>query len=764
MTTGARPLRAVVAAVLGASLLMVATLGAPPAGAAAGSATPPRVLVISVPGLTWSDVEHEHLPAIERLADEGAIANLAPRSTVADAGPGDAYLTISAGSRATTPGGVDGQVLGVDERSSGSSAGDIFRRRTGSAADGPFVSLTWPTLVRVNGRQAYDADLGALATALTRAHVATAVVANADGRDSVGESYERQAGLALVDHRGVLAGGSLDRGLLTSSPDDPFGVRLDPARVLTAARATWDHPSAGGAAILVEASDLARTIRYRPLVDADRYDVMWRRALHRTDDLVAALLQQVDPARDTVVLVAPYNRPGDRDLTVVARRGPGAGAGYLRSASTQRDGYLTLVDVAPTVLDALGAPPTATMEGRRATTSSSAAPGTDRIAHLVAANRAARFREQLLTPTSAAAVVLFAVVVALAIAAHANRWPVRARRLIALAALVDLGLLPASYLIGIVDLVALGAVGAALLLATTAAVIAALAAVVGRRWGTGRGALVGVLAVVALVLAIDVVTGSHLSLDAALGYSATGNSRLVGISNYSFGQLAAASCLIAAWVADVRPDRRGIVLSIGVLGAAVVVLGVPTWGGDVGGVLALTPAMLVFAVLVTGHRFRPRLVVLAGAATALAIAAFGLLDLSRPADQRGHLGRLLEQIGDEGAHPLVAVVRRKLAANLEVSVSSLWVAAIPVALALWWFLRRFPDHPDARIRRRFARLRTGLAAALVAAVLGSALNDSGAIVAGVMAVVVGASLVALLMLGPPPTTSAPVRAEGGPSR
>ena len=54
------------------------------------------------------------------------------------------------------------------------------------------------------------------------------------------------------------------------------------------------------------------------------------------------------------------------------------------------------------------------------------------------------------------------------------------------------------------------------------------------------------------------MTGSNLSLSAAFGYSPTGNSRLYGISNYSFGQVAAASCLLAAFVAGRLPARAAV--------------------------------------------------------------------------------------------------------------------------------------------------------------------------------------------------------------
>jgi multidrug efflux pump subunit AcrB len=104
------------------------------------------------------------------------------------------------------------------------------------------------------------------------------------------------------------------------------------------------------------------------------------------------------------------------------------------------------------------------------------------------------------------------------------------------------------------------------------------------------------------------------------------------------------------------------------------------------------------------------------------------------------------------------MVQRKLAANVEVSTSSLWVLAIPLALAFWLYLRRSQGRPFDRLTAAFTTLPAGLWAALVAAVLGSALNDSGAIIGGVMAMVVATSLAVLLVDAA--DVEAPVRADG----
>ncbi len=207
-----RPRRALHAALGGVLLALVGAQAAAAVVHAGGSDGGGRLLVVSMPGLTWSEVERHDLPALDGLLAGSAMADLAPRGVLARSGPGDAYLTISAGARATTSRAVDGQVLALEEQSSGSEAGEIFRRRTGVVPDGDYVVLSWPALVRANDGEPYDAELGLLAETLEDHGVVTSVIGNADGTDAIGPSYERQVGLALADADGVVARGALDAG------------------------------------------------------------------------------------------------------------------------------------------------------------------------------------------------------------------------------------------------------------------------------------------------------------------------------------------------------------------------------------------------------------------------------------------------------------------------------------------------------------------------------------------------------------------------
>lgn len=67
-------------------------------------------------------------------------------------------------------------------------------------------------------------------------------------------------GLAIT---GVIPDGALGKDLSAPAPEQPFGVRLDQAVVEDRFQEVWERPPGdGGALVVVEASDLARTLRY----------------------------------------------------------------------------------------------------------------------------------------------------------------------------------------------------------------------------------------------------------------------------------------------------------------------------------------------------------------------------------------------------------------------------------------------------------------------------------------------------------------------
>ena len=448
--------------------------------------------------------------------------------------------------------------------------------------------------------------------------------------------------------------------------------------------------------------------------------------------------------------------------------GPGMATGWLTSASTGRAPYSQLIDVAPTVLRALGLAVPDSMNGQPVTATAGRPELPDALAELERANTAAvvHYRSTgaafwLLVLVNGAVVLLGAAVLGGwehgrplgrpgplgRLGARLGRLRIRlgerppARR--GRAAVRPLALLVASlpvgtYLAGLVPWERVAAPRTALAAAVlgTALVLAALAGL--GPWRARRlGPPVVVLSVTLATLVGDVLTGSHLELDGLLGYDAIVAGRFSGYGYLTFGLFSVCALLLTAAgaAAVVRrsgaPSRRGWLFPVlGVGLASVVLIGAPSLGRDFGGVLAAVPGFAVLGMLLARIRVTVARLVVVLASAVLVVGVVAVLDWLRPVDQRSHLGRFVAQVLDGQAW---TVVSRKAEANVAILLGSplAWMLLVAL-LAAGWLLRpggllRSGPHgsaaglpaPDVRV------LRAGLTAVALSLTVGTLVNDSG---------------------------------------
>ena len=718
-------------------------------GAGGGGEPAPnkRLLVLSLPGLSWDEVYQGDTPNIDGLLDQSAVAAMSVRDVLRRTSTADGYAAVSAGARAR---GVPtaGQVFEVDEEFLGAPAASVHERATGEEATDGLLALAFPSLDERNERLDYGAEIGALGQALDDAGVPRAAIANADGGGFVPEAtFHRTAGVALVDRRGVVPHGAVSPALLEAAPTFPFGVRLSTAAVTQALEENWTR----GGVVLLEGSDLERADRATSATTGDD-DAVRRQALRSTDSLVGQVLESVDPEQDAVLVVAPYHQRGEATLTVAGLRAPEVEPGFLRSGSTRRTRVVTLVDIAPTILDLVGVDRPGSMEGRRfERVAEGPSSGEARAANLANLNDASRYRDRMVPPVAGLFVLLQAALwigAAIVLRGGGRRW----RSVAALAALTMLAYLPATYLARLIDFYDASRPGTYWLFVFAVSIaVAVLATSIGR--ASGLDPLLLCLGAIFGLLTIDMLIGAPLQLNAVFGYSPTVGGRFAGMGNLAFGMYAGAAFLLCGLLSRrLAPRPEATVIAFGVLVVAVIINGMPFWGSDVGGVLAMVPAVGITAARMFGQQLRWRTAIIWGSAGVAAVAVFAAVDLTRPPDRRTHLGRLVESIGDQGFDAFESVVRRKLEANFSVIASSVWTAMVPVALGfILYLLWRAPGHLR-EIRNTIDESLPGLA---IVGFLGFALNDSGIAVPGVMLGVVNASLVYLTVRMVPPEAASP---------
>lgn len=664
------------------------------------------VIVAGVPGLRWEDVSAQTTPTLWAMAERGSIGSLSVQSAHQPTCPLDGWVTFGAGNRALW-----------SARPSAPPSPDVACPEVAVEVEQPDgIGAFLPdqrNVVRHNQeRLPYGAVPGALAGAV-RCTVAVGTGAAVAAARPIGrvDRYEPEL---PPDTRDLL-----DECVLTMV-DLGTVAGTEPAARLAEARAAD--------------AQLARVLAARPA--------------------------------DSLVIVAGLSDTDDsRRLHVVVADGPGWERGWLTSASTGRDGYLQLVDLAPTALAATGralpenvfsGQPARSVPGRPEKLDAAVTQPADADREAGAQRRIATWFFGLL------AGVQFALAVAVVPLLRRARMPTspvesasprfgfhglvrrtgkgsRPRPLAAPRAVVNVieVLLVASALAIPAALVAdavpwwraghpgllFGAVTLALLAAGTAAVRLTPA------YRETLGPLAMVAAIAAVVVAADVITGARLQLNGVAGYSALTGGRYAGLGRVGLGVFVAGTLLVAGCLAQrVRRPWRPYVVGI-VGGAGVLLAGSPYLGADAVGAIALTAGVGIAAVISTGGWLTFGRLAWATLAGLVVTAGFALLDLSRPDAERDRLGRFLTALGDGTGG---RAVQRAAASSVGALDSPLTVLALVGAVLVWFALLR----PWGGLKRLFGiypAIRAAMAGIATAAVIGGVLGGSGLDVAGAVA-------------------------------
>ncbi|MFI5837793.1 hypothetical protein ACIA5A_29360 [Micromonospora sp. NPDC051300] len=694
--------------------LAVVVLGVTALAARPDDGTPRRsadfVVLVGAAGLRWDDVDPQNTPTLWKMAEQGAIGSLSVRSAHRPTCPVDGWLTLGAGNFAAWNGSRPG---------GGCPASGV----TVEEPDGIGANLPdQPGVVAYNqDKLAWGATPGALA-------------------ESVRCSVAVGPGAAVAAARPF---GRVDR-YEAKLPDDPTELL--------------------GSCVL--------SIVDVGTVDDD--DPLVRAAQARQADERLARVLAARPPRSLVLVAGVSDTDTPARLHVAVADGPGWDGGWLTSPSTARSGYLQLVDLAPTALAALGRPmperlflgrPAVTVDDRPDDLRTAIEAPADADREAGAQRRVAGWFFTLL----AAAQMALAVAVlpllrrARRLAGPHSPAPV-SRRIVAVVELLLIAAalaVPAALLADAVPWWRGHHAGWWFASVTALLIVGGTAAV---RFTPGHDRTLGPLGAVAglatLVVGVDVLTGSRLQLNGVVGYSALEGGRYAGLGTVGLGVFIAGSLLCGGWLAQrVRRGWRPAVL-VAVGGAAVVVVGSPYLGADSIGAIALTAGLSVAAAICTGGWLTVSRLAWATMAGLAVTIGFALVDLDRPAAERGSLGRFLAALGD-GTGGLT--VHRSSTSNFQTLVNSpLTVLALAGAALVWlallqpWggLMRLFGIYPAIRA----AMAGTGVAAGLGGVLGGSALDVAGA--AGAL-VVPMAALAALRVLDHSTDRTVPDGGRGG---
>lgn len=719
------------------------------------------VVVIGVPSLQWSDVDRHNTPALWRLTEQGSGGGLSIRATKTTTCPADGWLTVSAGQRARLP------------------HGNCALPPNPATASGGATAADWGSIKKDNAGTAFEARVGLLGDTVRRGGGCTmavgpgAVFGAADGAGRV-DAYAPSADK-------VPSGGWSRCALSMVDVDDIFRAYLTAGVDAQGAQAPVSQASRAAAA---------------------------RAADQQISRVLAAL-----PGNATVLLAGlsdtVINIPHLHVALATSPKSGGAGAygnAYLTANSTRQPGLVTLTDLTATVLARLGLKQPEAAVGSAWRAAPTRATAAEKVSALddeeVAAQAIRRLQPAFFIVLFGGQLLLYGI----AAVALRRRWGrpaaraddgtpsgdddgddgregqrkepgdaddggARRRRILAgtrLIALMGAAAPVASFLANLVPWWRSAHPAPALALSVLGAITVVTALALAGPW---RRSVIGpglvIAAVTALVLGGDALTGSHLQLNAIMGYTALVAGRFYGFGNQAFALFAVAAILTAGWLAErylVAHRRTAAVVTVVTVGAiAIAIDGWPAWGSDFGGVIAMVPALAVLALMISGRPVSlPRILLfcLAGAVIVLAIS---LIDSLRA--EPSHLGRFWDDLINGEAW---GVIGRKFGAMLRsLGYWPFTVAVVGALCFLFFVLARPLQWRAALLDRAYhhsVTLRPVLTSALVLAIAGMLVNDSGVVIPAIavslaIPLTLAASVRAWELDGEPAATSPPARSR-----
>jgi hypothetical protein len=258
-----------------------------------------------------------------------------------------------------------------------------------------------------------------------------------------------------------------------------------------------------------------------------------------------------------------------------------------------------------------------------------------------------------------------------------------------------------------------------------------------------------------VILIVDGVLGTPLQFGSMFADGPVIGGRFYGFGNSTFATLAVGALVTAGWAAQSllarsRVQAAAAVLAIG--GLAIVVDGNPDWGTDFGGIIALTPAVLLLAWLTWRGSVSWNALLGIGLAGVLAVSAFAYLDYRRSPEERSHFGTFVARLLDGNVSDVLIRKLQMSASFFDTPAGWVMLAGVLRAMAatVW------PNQVQSETYRRFIAskpmIRPTMLALSACGLVGMVLNDAGVALPAIMAGFALPMLVARLLADHTPDT------------
>ena len=691
-----------------------------------------KVLIFLVDKVTWSDIEEANAPFLKSLIDEGAAGLLSNRTASSLANTDRSYATIGNGNRSRAGGDI-GNALSDYEKITGVSSKVLFQRQTGQKSnDFSVFYLNVVGLANSNQSVGYTVVPGTIGKALHELGLKTAVFGNADTDDD--QRLERQAAIIAMDENGAIDHGDVGEKILEEDEFSPYGTRTDYKAILEKFKDIKDKASL----FVFETGDSRRVESYREVAN-DKMTKRYRMdSIARADEFIKAVHDEVRGQDTTFIILSPSPPANDKNEIIqqtmpIAIAGDWVKDGLLTSGSTRREGLVTSTDIAPTVLELLGAKTPSYLIGRPI---SSIPSGEDKIEKLAKFNRAFVIVHELSLSVIVSfivfqIIVLLIVVLVLYGQVETGRLAAKSMSLLLLAMIAfPLGLFITPY----IPISVASSTSYFLSIIIAVIVIVAIASIRGAKKFWPLYFITG--ATVIFLITNITVFGASSDLISIFGYSPITAGRFYGMGNQAMSIFVAASIVLASVILEGLKERKDtksiekgsalIKIIIAVFFILVLfVIGFPGLGANTGGIFTALAGFSVAYLYFFSPSIKFKQIISMLLFAVFAVGLFLAADIYL-LSVKTHMGRAFEFVIEGGTTEFWHIAGRKLSANVRIFRYTSWsYLFLTIAIILIFFRLYRKNNSVERFSSKYRYLDAGLNGGLVAGIVGALTNDSG---------------------------------------
>ncbi len=585
-------------------------------------------------------------------------------------------------------------------------------------------------LKNLNQDNDYNPHLGALGNSLNRKNIETAVIGNSDIID---RKY-RFGPLLVMNQNGQVDYGNIEDNTIMMENSYAYGIKTNYSYIFN----RFMEFEKTSDCILLELGDLYRLDRYRFNIDEGMYEVHKKRVLEDIDTFVKEIYSNLNLSTSEILIISPYpssiSYEEGRRLSPVIRYNINNEQGVLTSPTTKRTGIIGNVDIAPYISNYFNG---------------NLDKYTGRLFYSIPQKNNYEYIKNLHEDVSYVysnrgnvlyTFAIYYIIILILAFGVIQIKKINDIRLLKLIEFLLLSTLTIPLVLLILPLFRINNLFYEFIIIIIQSLVLTLFVIKIRR--NPIDSIILLSGLICIVLSIDIINDSYLIKRSFLGFDPIIGARYYGIGNEFMGILVGSSLVFITALLDKIKFNK--IFMIVFLVGITLIIGFPTLGANVGGMITAVFAFMFAILKLLYNRLKIRHYIYIVASIALLIGVVSLIDVFI-LQNKSHLANSINQISNDGGNIIFSIIRRKITMNIKLFNVTIWSKVLLLTIILLGILFYRPFGIIKQIFIKYNNLSIGLLGILMACVVGFIVNDSGVVAAATAMILLGMSLMYLVL-------------------